>query len=78
MLSAFKLRLSELILSCTCIGTIIRYLKLREQSINTEFSEDERNTEEIDFVKAVIQGLIDLKEDNTYSLEEAKRRFGIN
>jgi hypothetical protein len=46
--------------------------------MNTEFSEDERNTEEIDFVKAVIQGLIDITEGNTYSLEEAKRRFGIN
>ncbi len=46
--------------------------------MNTEFSEDERNTEEIDFGKAVIQGLIDIKEGNTYSLEEAKRRSGIN
>ena len=36
--------------------------------MNTEFSEDERNTEEIDFVTAVIQGLIDIKEGNTYSL----------
>ncbi|UVW34299.1 hypothetical protein NYF23_09735 [SAR92 clade bacterium H455] len=46
--------------------------------MNTDFSEDERNTEQIDFVKAVIQGLIDIKESNTYSLDEAKRRFGIN
>jgi hypothetical protein len=46
--------------------------------MNTEFSEDERNTEEIDFVTAVIQGLIDIKEGNTHSLEDVKRRFGVN
>lgn len=46
--------------------------------MNTEVSEDERNTEEVDFVKAVFQGLIDIEESNTYPLEEVKRRFEIS
>ena len=41
--------------------------------MNTDFSENPRNTEEIDFVTAVILGLIDIKEGNTYSLEEVKK-----
>ena len=43
--------------------------------MNTEFSEDERNNEEVDFVKAVVQGLIDIEEGNTYTLEEVKRKL---
>jgi hypothetical protein len=45
--------------------------------MNTDFSENQRNTEEIDFVAAVIQGLIDIKEGNTYSLEEVKKDLGL-
>ena len=46
--------------------------------MNTEFPEDERHTEEVDFVKAVVQGLIDIEEGNTYTLEEVKRRLEIS
>ena len=46
--------------------------------MNTEFPDDERNPEAVDFVKAVFQGLIDIEESNTYPLEEVKRRFEIS
>lgn len=37
----------------------------------------ERTAEELRFVKAVAQGLMDARDDNTVSLEEAKKRLGI-
>lgn len=43
------------------------------QDLNTY----ERNQEELAFVKAVAQGLMDIKEGNTVSLSEAKKRLGI-
>ena len=46
--------------------------------MNTEFSDDERNNEEVDFVKAVVQGLIDIEEGNTYTLEEVKIKLKIS
>ncbi|MDB4077194.1 hypothetical protein N9537_05060 [Porticoccaceae bacterium] len=46
--------------------------------MNTEFSEDERNNEEVAFVKAVVQGLIDIEEGNTYTLEEVKIKLKIS
>ena len=60
------------------LDVINQYLTLREQPMNTDFSENQRNTEELDFVTAVIQGLIDIKEGNTHSLEEVKRKFRVN
>lgn len=36
----------------------------------------ERNAEELRFVKAVAQGLMDVREGNTVSLEEAKKILG--
>ena len=60
-------------LSGRIIDVINQYLNLRQQPMNTDFSENPRNTEEIDFVTAVILGLIDIKEGNTYSLEEVKK-----
>lgn len=45
--------------------------------MNTDVSENHRNTEEIDFVPAVIKGLIDIKEGNTHSLEEVKKDLGL-
>jgi prevent-host-death family protein len=39
--------------------------------------EYERNEEERAFAKAIAQGLIDIKEDKTVELDEAKRRLGI-
>ena len=41
-------------------------------------AEYERSGEELAFVKAVAQGLMDIEEGNTFSLEEVKQRFGIN
>ena len=37
----------------------------------------ERTAEELRFVKAVAQGLMDAREGNTLSLEEAKKTLGI-
>ncbi len=37
----------------------------------------ERTAEELRFVKAVAQGLMDVHEGNTVSLEEAKKTLGI-
>lgn len=37
----------------------------------------ERTAEELRFVKAVVQGLIDVREGNTVSLEDAKKSLGI-
>lgn len=37
----------------------------------------ERTAEELRFVKAVAQGLLDVREGNTVSLEDAKKTLGI-
>ena len=37
----------------------------------------ERTVEELRFVKAVAQGLMDVREGNTVSLEDAKKTLGI-
>jgi len=37
----------------------------------------ERTAEELRFVKAVAQGLMDVREGNTVSLEEAKKILGV-
>ncbi|AXS84009.1 MULTISPECIES: type II toxin-antitoxin system Phd/YefM family antitoxin [Marinobacter] len=37
----------------------------------------ERTAEELRFVKAVAQGLMDVREGNTVSLEEARKTLGI-
>jgi prevent-host-death family protein len=38
----------------------------------------ERTAEELRFVKAVAQGLMDVREGNTVSLTDAKKALGIN
>jgi len=40
--------------------------------------EFERTAEELRFVKAVAQGLIDVREGNTVSLAEARKTLGVN
>ncbi|NWN90294.1 type II toxin-antitoxin system Phd/YefM family antitoxin [Marinobacter adhaerens] len=40
--------------------------------------EYERTAEELRFVKAVAQGLMDVREGNTVSLADAKKTLGIN
>lgn len=40
--------------------------------------EYERAAEELRFVKAVAQGLMDVREGNTVSLADAKKTLGIN
>lgn len=40
--------------------------------------EFERTAEELRFVKAVAQGLMDVRENNTVSLADAKKILGIN
>lgn len=40
--------------------------------------EFERTAEELRFVKAVAQGLMDVREGNTVSLADAKKTLGIN
>lgn len=39
--------------------------------------EYERNGEELAFVKAIAQGLMDIEEGKTFSISEAKKSFGI-
>ena len=39
--------------------------------------EYERHGEELAFVKAIAQGLMDIEEGKTFSISEAKKRFGI-
>ena len=39
--------------------------------------EYERNQEELAFVKAIAQGLVDIKKGKTVELGDAKKRFGI-
>ena len=41
-------------------------------------AEYERNGEELAFVKAVAQGLMDIEEGNSFSLNEVKNKFGIS
>jgi prevent-host-death family protein len=41
-------------------------------------AEYERNGEELAFVKAVAQGLMDIEEGNSFTLNEAKKKFGIS
>jgi prevent-host-death family protein len=40
--------------------------------------EYEKTAEELAFVKAVAQGLMDIKEGNTVSLEDAKKSLGLS
>ncbi len=39
--------------------------------------EYEKNSEERDFLRAIAQGLMDIKEGNELSLDEAKKKLGI-
>ncbi|MET4163868.1 hypothetical protein ABIE61_003734 [Marinobacterium sp. MBR-111] len=46
--------------------------------MQVKFSEDyERTAEELRFVKAVAQGLVDVREGNTVSLDDARKALGI-
>ena len=40
--------------------------------------EYEKNTEELDFIKAIAQGLADIQEGNTVTLAEAKKFLGLS
>lgn len=42
-----------------------------------DLEEFEKNREELAFVKAIAQGLMDIKQGNTMSLAEVKKRLGI-
>jgi len=44
------------------------------QSVN----EYEAGSEERDFLKAVVQGLIDVEQGNTVSLAEVRKRLGLD
>ena len=47
-------------------------------TMQVKFFEDyERTAEELRFVKAVAQGLVDVREGNTLSLEDARKALGI-
>ncbi|WP_396956892.1 type II toxin-antitoxin system Phd/YefM family antitoxin [Nitrosomonas sp.] len=49
----------------------------RGVAVVQDLDEYEKNQEELAFVKAIAQGLMDIKEGNTMSLSEAKKRLGI-
>ena len=42
-----------------------------------DLEEYEKNREELAFVKAIAQGLMDIKQGNTMSITEVKNRLGI-
>ncbi|HSC74680.1 MAG TPA: type II toxin-antitoxin system Phd/YefM family antitoxin [Pseudomonadales bacterium] len=42
-----------------------------------DLEEYEKDREELAFVKAVAQGLMDIKQGNTMSISEVKKRLGI-
>ncbi|OQW42431.1 MAG: prevent-host-death family protein [Proteobacteria bacterium SG_bin4] len=49
----------------------------RGVAVVQDLDEYEKNQEELAFVKAIAQGLMDIKEGNILSLAEAKKRLGI-
>lgn len=49
----------------------------RGVAVVQDLDEYEKNQEELAFVKAIAQGLMEIKEGNTLSLAEAKQRLGI-
>ena len=49
----------------------------RGVAVVQDLEEYEKNQEELAFVKAVAQGLMDIKEGNVMSLSEAKKRLVI-
>lgn len=51
--------------------------KGRNVAVVQRLEEYEKNEEERAFVKAIAQGLMDIKEGNTVTLEDAKKRFGV-
>ncbi|MEH6577669.1 MAG: type II toxin-antitoxin system Phd/YefM family antitoxin [Amphritea sp.] len=49
----------------------------RGVAVVQDLGEYEKNQEELAFVKAVAQGLIDIKEGQTLSIDEAREKLGI-
>ena len=49
----------------------------RGVAVVQDLDEYEKNQEELAFFKAIAQGLMDIKEGDTLSLAEAKKRLGI-
>lgn len=49
----------------------------RGVAVVQDLDEYEKNQEELAFVKAIAKGLMDIKEGNTMTLAEAKKRLGI-
>ena len=43
-----------------------------------DLEEFEKGTEELAFVRAIAQGLMDIKDGNTLSLAEVKKRLGLS
>ena len=46
-------------------------------AVMQDLEEFENTREELAFVKAIAQGLMDIKQGNTMSLAEAKKRLGL-
>ncbi len=49
----------------------------RGVAVVQDLEEYEKDREELAFVKAVAQGLMDIKQGNTMSMSEVKKRLGI-
>ncbi|MBK8188570.1 MAG: type II toxin-antitoxin system Phd/YefM family antitoxin [Cellvibrio sp.] len=49
----------------------------RGVAVVQDLDEYEKDQEELAFVKAIAKGLMDIKEGNTMTLAEAKKRLGI-
>ncbi|MBK7705632.1 MAG: type II toxin-antitoxin system Phd/YefM family antitoxin [Acidobacteria bacterium] len=46
-------------------------------AVMQDLDEYEKNQEELVFVRAIAQGLVEIKEGNSVSLSEAKKRLGV-
>lgn len=49
----------------------------RGVAVVQDLEDYEKNIEERDFVKAIAQGLIDIKEGNTISVKDARKKLGL-
>ena len=50
----------------------------RGVAVVQDLEEFEKGTEELAFVRAIAQGLMDIKDGNTLSLAEVKKRLGLS
>ncbi len=58
-------------------GPILLISRGRRIAVVQDLEGFEKNREELAFVKSIAQGLVDIKQENTLSIPEVKKRLGI-